>query len=65
MNTRRTIKVYVKDIDTLMIDCKNIYLKAHPELKEISDKLSMPFMFNKVVEYYKKLSIKEKIIFKE
>lgn len=52
MESISQIKVNKEDDELMMNDCKELYLKHHPELDELKDKISRAYMFNKLVEFF-------------
>lgn len=50
MATNRTLRVDSKDLKRMMVDCRDIFLIAHPEMEHM--KLTQKFMFNKLVNFY-------------
>ena len=45
-----SIKVDVEDVDKMMNQCRDLYIKAHPDMADIF--LSKRFMFKRLVEFY-------------
>jgi hypothetical protein len=48
----KQIRVNKKDADMLMKECKELYLKFHPDMK--NEKISNSFMLRRVIEFYLK-----------
>lgn len=47
-----TIKVNTVDKKRMMKECKELFLKSHPELKGMN--ITQRFMFNKLIDFYLK-----------
>lgn len=46
----KLIEVLVEDDELMMTVCKEIYLKAHPQMRGVP--LSKKFLYRKIVDYY-------------
>jgi len=52
VNHSTSIKINDKLKEEIMTTCKELYLKAHPEMRKIEKKITVNFMLNELKEYY-------------
>ena len=51
--TTKLINANIKDVQRLRNECKQLYLKFHPDMKD--EKLSDSFLLRKIIDFYLKI----------